>query len=304
MLVSIANAQVHCLVRKNAKLEQLQRLAPAAKIVVGDLEDADLLKEQINWADYVVHAAALVAFDSKKDKLIQRVNVDATATLVNIAIEYGVKKFCFISSIAAIGRGDTELNLDETNQWQDTKELPFYTKSKYLAEQEVWRGIAEGLPAVIVNPSVVLGVGDWNRSSLQIFNYFKTKNPFYPTGTINYVDIRDVAEITSKLLLSDITAERFILNAGAIPYKDFLEQLATSLGEKAPSKPLPKWLHPLLWRADATRATLTGSERKITADLIKSATKKHQYNSDKIRNTLNFSFRPLEETLAWVKEHY
>ncbi|MFC0183961.1 SDR family oxidoreductase [Pseudarcicella hirudinis] len=200
--------------RPESDLSLLKGLEDQITWFEGDILDVLSLEEAISKADYVVHTAAMVSFAPKDRNKMLRINVEGTANVVNMCLLYKVKKLCFVSSVAAIGRkfsngaSDTSNLIDEKAQWEESPLNSNYAKSKYQAELEVWRGVAEGLDAVVVNPSIILGEADWYKSSTQLFKYVYDENKYYTGGTINYVDVQDVAEIIYKLLHSDIVNER------------------------------------------------------------------------------------------------
>jgi nucleoside-diphosphate-sugar epimerase len=236
-----------------------------------------------------------------------KVNVEGTANVVNVCMAMGIKKLAFISSIAALGRPDVQhidsqktIYINEEQKWEDSPINSHYAKSKYQAELEVWRGVAEGLPAVIVNPSVILGEGDWTRSSTQLFKYVYDKNKFYTEGFVNYIDVLDVAAITVQLLLSDIKNERYVLNAGTTTYKDLFEQIAKGFNQKPPSIRISPFMSQIIWRVEAVRSFFTGKSPLITRETAKSAATRFGYDSHKIQQALNFSFIPLSETIRRV----
>ncbi len=173
---------VRALRRVNSDLSLLADITHRIQWVEGDLLDPLLLHQTIQPGDIVIHAAAIVSFSAREYEKMRKVNVEGTANVVNVCLQRGVKKFCFVSSIAALGRENHFHSIDESTKWEDSELNTVYAQSKYLAELEVWRGEAEGLPAVIVNPSVVLGPGDWRRSSTQLFKYAWDEHWFYPAG--------------------------------------------------------------------------------------------------------------------------
>ncbi|MEM6298692.1 MAG: NAD-dependent epimerase/dehydratase family protein [Bacteroidota bacterium] len=270
--------------------------------VEGDLSDIWLLREAMQNVDFVVHAAAKVSFWKREADELHCINVEGTENMVNAALELGtVKKFVQIGSIATIGRPPKgKVELDETAKWSSEDAVHDYAETKHLAELEVWRGVAEGLQAISVNPSLVLGKGDWSRSSLQIFDYIDRKNQYHPQGTVNYVDVRDVAEMTADLLESKINNERFILSAGAMPYGDLFGRIAEQMNKESRSKELPKWLGGIVWRWEAFRSFLTQTPPKVTKQTLKSARQPHVYQNNKVKNALARDFRSLDETLNWA----
>lgn len=253
----------------------------------------------------VIHAAAVVSFSPKDHERMGHINAEGTANVVNVCLKAGIRKLGYVSSVAALGRpankgGSTEtIRLDETQKWEDSPNNSEYAKSKYRAELEVWRGVAEGLSAVMVNPSIVLGEGDWTRSSVQLFKYVHDEKPFYPAGLVNYVDVLDVGESLFRLMETDsVSNERFILNAGTIPYKELLEQMAVVLHKRPPRMRMPPALTHLLWPVESVRAWLTGSTPLITRETARSSSSRYAYAGQKIAETLDFQYRPLSETLT------
>ena len=269
----------------------------------------------------VIHAAAIVSFVPKDRDQMERVNVEGTANVVNVCLKAGVRKLGYVSSVAALGRpvasgrsASEPVTVNETEKWQDSPNNSAYAKSKYRAELEVWRGMAEGLNAVMVNPSLVLGVGDWNRSSLQLIKYVADERPFYPVGLVNYVDVRDVAEVLVRLMQSDTPAQadsndkpvprRFILNGGTIPYRSLLEQIAAVLGKRPPTMRVLPVLTRLLWPVEAARAWLLNKAPLITRETARSASSLYAYDGRKIEQVLDFQYRPLRETLSSLADAF
>ena len=137
--------------------------------VEGDLLDIISLEAAIEGAQQVYHAAAIVSFSPSKAAIMIKANQEGTANLVNICIDQKVEKLVFVSSVAALGRIREDAPIDETMHWTPETSNSIYGKSKYLAEMEVWRGMAEGLNIAIVNPVIIFGAGDWNKGSSEIF---------------------------------------------------------------------------------------------------------------------------------------
>ncbi|NIJ53523.1 NAD-dependent epimerase/dehydratase family protein [Dyadobacter arcticus] len=303
------NYEVLALYRRGADRSLLSDVDSRVNWVEGDIMDISSLENAMEGVDFVVHTAAVVSFIPKDRKIMYRVNVEGTANLVNVCLNYPVKKLCHVSSIAALGRPDSRklipgktTMLDESQRWEDSPENSEYAKTKHLAELEVWRGIAEGLNAVIVNPTLILGEGDWNKSSTQIFRYVYQEKPFFTEGIANYVDVRDVADIVFRLLHSEVSAERFLLNAGSISYKNLFSMIAVAMNKKKPWLRVGPGLAGIIWRVEALRTFLLGTKPLITKETAQSAARNISYRNDKIRNILNFEFQPLEKTVARVSE--
>lgn len=259
----------------------------------------------------VIHAAAIVSFVPKDRDRMERINVEGTANIVNVCLKAGVRKLGYVSSVAAIGRPTAKggkagqsMLIDEELKWEESPNNSLYAKTKYWAELEVWRGIAEGLNAVMVNPSIVLGVGDWSRSSLQLIKYVQDERPFYPSGLVNYVDVLDVTDALVGLMQSEVRSRRFILNGGTIPYRSLLDQIATVLGKRPPTLPIPPAISRLLWPLEAVRAWLMNRAPLITKETARSASSLYQYDGRSIEQVLDFQYRALSETLKRVADAF
>ncbi|WP_439580977.1 NAD-dependent epimerase/dehydratase family protein [Dyadobacter bucti] len=301
--------EVSALYRKNSDRNLLSDIVSRIQWIEGDILDISSLEIATEGIDFMVHTAAVVSFVPRDRKMMYKVNIEGTANVVNICLKSGVRKLCHVSSIAAIGRPDSrkiipglDITLDENQRWEDSPENSEYAKTKHLAELEVWRGIAEGLNAVIVNPTLVLGEGDWSKSSTQIFRYVYKEKPFYTEGLANYVDVLDVAKIISLLLSSEISGERFLLNAGSISYQNLFNTIADAMRKKRPSFRVGPGLAGIIWRIEAVRTWLLGTKPLITRETAQSAARKTKYNNEKIKNALGFKFQSIEETIARVSE--
>ncbi len=275
--------------------------------IEGDIMDITGLEKAFATVDMVVHAAAMVSFIPRQKKLMHKVNVEGTANVVNACLYSSVKKLCHISSVAALGRPEVRqkgsrepVEINEGQRWTDSSSNSNYAITKYHAELEVWRGIAEGLNAVILNPSVILGEGDWHKSSTRLFKYIHDEKPFYTDGLLNYVDVADVSEAACRLLFSDISGERFIVNGGTIPYQKFFSDTASAFGKKAPRWKVSPVLAELVWRFEALRTFITGSAPLLTRETARAAQHHYRFNGQKLSSATGIVYRSLEDTLGRI----
>lgn len=286
--------------RKNSDLSLLTDLESAIDWIEGDLADSKRLEELLSEITTVIHCAAVVSFDPSQEALMHKVNVEGTKNLVDACLLKGVRDFVHVSSIAALGRAEQSGQpITEQNKWVNSSLNTVYAQTKHLAELEVWRAQAEGLQTVIVNPSVILGPGDWEKSSARIFKYIWDERSFYPAGSMNYVDIRDVSEIIYRLYHEGIRNERFIVNAGEVDYQTFLSLIAQAFGKKAPQLKATKNLLKVARLADKLRALLTGGKPLITRETARLANKGFRYDNRKLTDTLHFRYRSLQESVQW-----
>jgi len=278
-------------------------------------------KEKITWRDVeitnpvsveeafegvtgVIHTAAYVSFNPRKADTIFQINTDGTRNVVNACLENNIKRLLHISSVSALGRQKGQTILSEENKWIDSGINSTYGESKYKAELEVFRGQEEGLSTVILNPSVILGFSNWHKSSTQLFKYVWNQRPFYINGSLNYVDVRDVAEIATQLFNSSIEGERFILSAGSVPFKTFFDKTAQAFQKKGPHIKVNATLAKLLAGFESGRTWLTGSEPIITRETARLVDTFFQYDNQKVKKALNFNFQTIDATLQWCCEEY
>ena len=278
----------------NRAVELLNRI----EWVDGDVQDYVSLEAAMRDVEYVYHCAAVVSFDPKDKSMMMQTNVEGTANVVNAAIAHGVKKLCFVSSVAALGRAEENTLIDEKADWIDSKENSAYAVSKYAAEREVWRGVAEGLNAVIVNPSIIIGPGDPHKSSAKLLTTAMKGNRFYTLGMNAFVDVRDVSRIMMLLVESDIVNERFIVNEGNHTYRYILNAMAEGFGKKPPTLNVKPWMFEIIWRLDKVRSLVTGTSPLITRETARTSSKRYLYSNDKIRRVLNFQFIPITESIS------
>ncbi len=208
---------------------------PGVEWMKHDLLDIYAVEEAMQGISEIYHCAALLSFDPKRREEMLHFNAESTANIVNQALEQGIRKMLHISSVAALGRQEkNDKEITEEEQWEENRQNSAYGMSKYLAEMEVWRGIGEGLNAVIVNPGIILGEGNWEEGSAQLIKVVYKEFPFYTEGVNAWVDVQDLVEICYMLMQSEVEEERFIVSAASIPYKEIFSMMAAALGKKAP----------------------------------------------------------------------
>ena len=296
--------QVRAMKRATSHLDMLNDVKDQIEWVEGDILDVPFLEDAMEGIDKVYHAAAMVAFDPRDHKRMMKINQEGTANVVNVALHRKVTKLAFVRSIAAFGRSSQTPIVHEKTEWETSKINSQYAISKYLAEQEVWRGTAEGLPAVIINPSIIVGAGCWNDSSCKLFKQVDEGLKFYTTGATGFVDVRDVADILIKLMESNIENQRYILNADNITYFDFFQFLAKYLEKEPPNIKATSFLKGIVWRVEWLRSMITGSRPLITKETARSSSHSFQYKNEKIRNELDYHFRSLETSIQETAKVY
>jgi|SRR5690554_54870 len=264
-----------------------------------DILDIPSLEEEMEGHKIVYHSAAIVSFSKRDFSKMMEINRYGTANIVNISLDLGIEKFCFVSSTAAVGTKDipSEVEVDENGKWILTDETSGYSVTKYSAEKEVWRGMNEGLNVVIVNPSVIFGAGDWSESSMKIFRTISKGLKFYSLGANAFVDARDVARIMVELMNHNIFNERFLCVGENAKFKHLFELISQELNQKPPSKKVNPILMGITWRLSVLWAVLTLSKPLITKSAARNAFNTTKYSNKKIKEKIDYKFYTLEETV-------
>lgn len=302
----LQNEPIRALKRLKRKTETEAFSHGTIEWVDGDILDIPSLEEHMHGCSEIYHCAGMVSFQPRHRAALMKVNAEGTANVVNVALEKNIRKMVYVSSVAAIGRPLQETNVTESTEWDENGIHSNYGISKYLAEREVWRGIAEGLNAVIVNPTVIVGDGSWQEGTPRFFLNGWRGMPAYPTGGSGFVAAKDVAELMIRLMKNDIQHERFILNAEDWSYQKFLFTIADLLGKKRPYIKVLPWMTAFIWRLEAMRALFMKDSPLITRETARITTRSYHFNASKIKAATGFQFTPLitcmEETAEKFKE--
>ena len=249
----------------------------------------------------VYHCAAAVSFHPAQVKNLYTTNVEGTANIVNTCLQCGVKKLLHVSSVAALGDVSNQAEIDETTLWIEMTNRSVYGKTKHLAEMEVWRGIGEGLEAVIINPSTILGNDDWNKGSSQIFKTVYNEFPWYTNGSTGFVDVQDVVKAAMALMNSHITSERFIINAENRHYKEIFDMIADGFHKKRPYRRVSSFLASLIWRTEAFHSLFTQHKPLLTKETAANAQAERLYSNAKFLHLFpHFQFLPLAQSIARI----
>jgi dihydroflavonol-4-reductase len=290
--------------RASSNMELAEKTLKRNKISLNDITwtEADVtdyfsLVEAMKDVDQVYHCAAVVSFNPRAAWYMMQVNVEGTANVVNAALECGIKKLCHASSTAALGRTEESKVMDEESHWQNSKYNSNYAISKYGAEREVWRGMEEGLNAVIVNPSVILGPGNWKTDSSRIIGQVWKGLSFYPQGGNAFADVRDVTDVMIKLMEGSFSRQRYLVFSENKLYREIFNVAADAFRKKRPSMRINKLMSAAAWRAEWLRSKITGTSPVVTKEILHSSSRNYTYSNNKIKAELKYDFIPVEETI-------
>jgi dihydroflavonol-4-reductase len=270
--------------------------------IEGDVLDSSSLENAMQGVEHVYHCAAMVSFDSRLVSRMMQVNIEGTANVVNVALASGVKKFCHVSSVAALAKNEKSEIITEDNWWKTSKGNSDYAISKHGAEREAWRASEEGLDVIIINPSVILGPGNWNKSSSVLIKSAYKGFRFYTSGTVGFVDVRDVVNCMTALMESKIKNERFILSSENYSFRDFITLLHNTLETGKTPLPISNFMTEIAWRAEKVKTLLTGKKPLITKDSARSATAVTYFSNEKVCKALDYDFIPVKEAVRDVSK--
>ena len=296
---SKAGYKIIALKRETSKTHQLPS---SIEWVTGNLNDPMSYLPKLEQADLVIHSAANVSFNPARKKQIIRFNVDTTKDIVNACLQNEID-LLHVSSVATLGKIEDGL-YDETSDFDANLPNTAYALSKYYSEMDVWRGIAEGLQAIIINPSIIVGIpAQWHESSGTFWQQIAGGFSYYPKGKTGFVDARDAAEISRKLYETEAFGERFIVNGHNKAYEEFFRQIHKNLGRNSTMKPIPKWVSAIAWRI-AKLSRFLGGNIPFSKTVHKTMNTSISYSSDKVLNRVDHSFYPFEESVEWVTKQF
>lgn len=267
-----------------------------------DFEDLDSLRIALEGIKEVYHCSAKVSFYPKDEAEMFKTNIEGTKNLLYIAEEKSVKKILFVSSIAVFDKINEKGEINEESEFDEKKQNSAYALSKYLSEMEIWRAYAEGMNTIIINPGVIIGSGNWGKSSSDLFPSFE-KSPFSFSGGTAYVDVRDVAKIAVILMEKEKFGERYIIISENKKYKEVADKIRQFLG-KNESVILPKFWLNLGYGLNLALGWLFPYLRIISKENIKMLTEFTPISNKKIIKELNFQFISVKDSLDFHLKNY
>jgi dihydroflavonol-4-reductase len=271
--------------------------------VAADVLNFSELETAFQQVNYVYHCAAIVSYDKRMLDTMMHINVEGTANVVNLCLLNDVKKMVHVSSIASLGKSDSIIT--EAAEFDENEVISNYAKSKFEGEMEVWRGIAEGLNAVIVNPAVILGEGNWERSSSNLFKIVYDGFKYYTNGATAWIDVKDVVHAMILLMDSSISNQRFILSSGNYSFKEVFTWMANSMNKKPPYRFASPWMSELVWRLAYVKSILTNKVATITKETAKSAYQISRYSNEKFLTAFpDFQFNDIKNTIERIGKSY
>lgn len=270
-----------------------------------DLTDVVGLEEAMAGCDRVFHAAGRVSFKSGDGERLKEVNQHGTANVVDAALGCGIRRLFHVSSVAALGRSAEDGGaVHEESDWAEGLGASPYGVSKHAAELEAWRGHAEGLEVIVVNPTIILGDARYEESSGMVYGRVAKGGRFHPTGTNGFVGAEDLLEVVGALdAAADagqeaVIGERFVVSAEEVPFAEVMGWVAEELGVRAPDLPLSGWMLECGWRLASLWAWLTFSSPVLSKDMARNTAVHHRYDTSKLKGVLpDFRFTSIRDVV-------
>lgn len=263
----------------------------------GDINDAFYIEDAMKDVDTVYHSAGFISFNSSEKNKMMKINAEGTANVVDMALKTGVKRFCHVSSVAALGRKNGEKFIDEKSWWKTSSQNSNYAISKYGGEREVWRGIEEGLSAFIINPSIIIGAGTWKSGSSQMFSQVWKGLSFYTDGITGFVDVRDVSKAAIQLMKKGVSNERYIINAENLPYRNVFDLIAANLGRPKAKIRVNKFFAEIGWRVESIKSFFLQKNPLVTKETARNSFMQWNYSNEKIKKEIDIDFISIKQSI-------
>ncbi|AAM73150.1 MAG TPA: epimerase [Chlorobaculum sp.] len=276
------------------------------EIAQADMHDPIAVNEAVKGAEVVFHCAGLIAYTRNFRNRLYDTNVLGTRHIVDACLEAGVKRLVATSSIAAVGSSDAKSGIRESNEqtpFTEWQRHNVYMESKYLAELECRRGVAEGLDVVMVNPGVVIGKnsepGMSGSSSNEVLRMiYEGRLPLCPDGATGFVDVRDVADAHIAAWQKGKAGERYIIVGENLSFRELFERIAALPGSRSGKVfRVNRVARMLAGVGGELFSLLTKRPSFISIESLRQAAHLSRYSNQRSVRELGMSYRPFEETL-------
>jgi nucleoside-diphosphate-sugar epimerase len=303
-LIKEGYTKLYASCRDSSKFDLIDDVKKSVNWCKGDLSDPLFLEDCLSQMNIVIHAAALVNANAREKAKVDKSNIELTKNLVNTSLDSGIERFIYISSVAALGFGEADVPIHEHIEWKNDERNTVYANSKHFAEREVFRGAAEGLNVVVLNPSLILGAGVWDSSTVSIFNLVEKGMKYYPAGSVGIVDVRDVAQAVNIALYNDdMLDKRFIISGENWTHLKMATEIAEALRVNAPTKLLTPFLTKLSKRVLSLLESFGYRNELISAERIGTANSKFAYDN-KASLAIGLQYTPIKRTISETVQEY
>lgn len=303
---------VHHLLRRGIRVRVLTRgtddraLGSAdVERVRGDIRDPDAVRRALTGCDTAFHTAAIISHWHRERSTMFDINVAGTRTVVETAIRSNLERFVHTSSIATIGPADNDAVMNEETPFVPGRRPVGYRMSKWLSERSVLAAVRNGLPAVIVNPAVIMGPRDHRFHGGRIIRDVSRRRIFYATpGGTNIVSVDDVVEGHVAAARVGRIGERYILAGENRAFAEIFEIVAEEAGGVAPRFVVPTPAVHLVAAVVEGLARVLGVRPWVTRELVSGIGRYRRYSSEKAVRELGYEARSLRQTVRETVEWY
>lgn len=297
---------VKALARDKDKADYMKKLG--AEPVIGDIADRNSLKGALKGCDILYQLGNISKWWLPDKTLYYNVNVEGTKNILLEALNEGVKKVVYTSSLAAIRQPDGKITTEEMEFGGNFESD--YGRSKFLAEQEALKIYREsGLPVMILNPGVIIGPGDtktFGRTLIELLNG-KLKVIAFEESIAPLVYIDDAVEAHILAAEKGRPGERYIIVGNNVKIGDVFKLTSKIAGVPLPQKRIGPFTAKLIAHLLELRARLTGKPPKFAVDGVREMTAGAAGSNKKAKEELGLEFTPFEEairkTIVWYKEN-
>ncbi len=297
--------RTRCLVHVNCRaLDGLD-----TEIVPGDISDIDSLCRAFEGADVVYHLAACISLSMSDWSVLERVNVLGTRNVVEACRRAGVRRLVHFSSIHALEQEPMSAPVDEARPLVTSRYCPPYDRSKAAAELEVRRGIENGLDAIIINPTAIIGPYDYQPSYFgeALLSLARRRLPALVAGGFDWVDVRDVVAGAICAEERAPTGAKYLLSGHWVSMRDIAGMVAGITGVPAIKTVLPLWLARIGVPFIQAASHLNGRRPLYTNVSLRALRSNRHISCERAACDLGYKPRPfretLEDTLQWFEEN-
>lgn len=276
--------------------------------VIADLLDKESLTKAFSGADVVIHTAALVSIWPSRNLNAYRINVAGTQNVIDIVLETGIKRMIHVGTANTFGFGSKQSPGNETLPYEGYQYGLDYMDTKYTAHNLVLQAVKnDGLPALIVNPTFMIGPYDSEPASgAMIAAIYHGKIKGFPPGGRNYIHVKDAAEAIVNSITSGEISEAYILGHSNLNYQEIFSLIGKTFGAKSPGIAFPKWLILFVGQLGSVWGKISGRKPLISYPMARISCHEHYYNPAKAIRVLKLPQTPIhvaiQESFDWMKK--
>lgn len=294
-ILKTTDCEIVALRRKDSAMD-LAPIDTRIRWIEAELNDVDILLHEIQKCEILVHAAGMLSVHDSDAQALHQANATGTHHMINLGLEAEIDRFVHVSTVASLGREKDGL-VNEKDIFEIHPLTSAYAISKYQADQEAYRGMAEGLSINIIRPSLIMGSGHWAGGSDDIIRKVSRGIPYYPQGGTGMVDVRDAAAMIRMMAFSKQDKLDVICNGHNLTFQCLQSEIAHQLGIDPPKKSLPKWMEGVIWRVEKLRSWFSGKPTILSKSSITRANQKYFYSNLRSKEVFDFEYRPWQDTI-------